>query len=119
MAILAIYTIGDTRPLEISGGTRVPNRPQTYEELYRRRATELAGSSGSVQGFASVTALTTWCALPANYGRFDDVRFIGHGGAGVFALAVNVVNHQAQPDGMLNLITSADVIIGVFGFATS
>lgn len=114
MTILAVYTVGDSRNLETTGG-RVPNRPANFEELYRRRATELA-RGGAVQGFQDIGAFNAWCALPENRFRFCDVRFVGHGNAGVFALAVNITGDSQhdpmlRPNGGLNFVTDADSIV--------
>jgi hypothetical protein len=112
MTILAIYTTGDTRPLQRSGRVTVPNQPSSYSELYRRRAHELAGSGGVVMGFASRQAFFDWCALPANDGRFDDVRFVGHGSQDTYHLAVTVQDGAmaAAPAAMLNVATYANEV---------
>jgi hypothetical protein len=86
MAALVVFTRGDQRPPAIEG-VRPPTAPTTMEELFRRRAAEIRPGA-DIQSFADLQGLVSYLNRQSSSGRtYEDIVFVGHGNAGVFALA--------------------------------
>ena len=110
---LVIYTTGDTRRLRRTRGRQLPNAPQTYEALYRRRAQDVAGANSIVMSFNSRQEATDWLNRPENRETINEIVFVGHGNTGVFAFSVEVEgrNVVADPDQMLDFNTPDTTLV--------